>query len=75
MEPKERRMYTLMQQVRTIGKDKEKKRRQKNRERAQKRQKILDREALKFADQAREAKKVKYIKMGRDRQKRLSTMN
>ena len=54
---------------------KEKKRRQKNRDRAQKRQKILDREALKFADQAREAKKVKYIKMGRDRQKRLSTMN
>jgi ribosome biogenesis protein BMS1 len=71
MEPKERKMYTMMQQVRTIRNDKIKKRKAKKIEKRAKRQKVMEREKAKFAEQNREVKKKKYIKAGKERMQRL----
>ena len=48
-----------------------KKRKAKNAEKFAKRQKIREREAAKFSGQAREVKKKKYIKAGKERASRL----
>ena len=48
-----------------------KKRKAKNAEKFAKRQKIREKEAAKFSGQAREVKKKKYIKAGKERASRL----
>jgi len=71
MEPQERKMYTMMQQARTIRNDKVKKRKAKKVEKRAKRQKVMEREKAKFAEHHREAKKKGYIKAGKERAQRL----
>ena len=71
MEPQERKMYTMMQQARTIRNDKVKKRKAKKVEKKAKRQKVMEREKAKFAEHHREIKKKGYIKAGKERASRL----
>ena len=72
MEPAERKMYTMMQQARTIRNDKMLKRKAKKLEKRAKRQKVLERESKKFSEHHREIKKKGYIKAGKERAHRLN---
>ena len=72
MEPQERKMYTMMQQARTIRNDKVLKRKAKKMEKRAKKRKIMEREKNKFAEHHREAKKKMYIKAGKERMSRLN---
>jgi ribosome biogenesis protein BMS1 len=72
MEPKERKMYTMMQQARTIRNDKVMKRKAKKMEKRAKRRKIMERDKKKFAEHHRETKKKMYIKKGKERMSRLN---
>ena len=62
LEPGEKRNYTIMQQLSTIGKDKEKKRKIKNKEKYLLRMKKKEKEAAFFAPQKAEERKRKFRK-------------
>ena len=70
MEPKERKMYTMMQKLRTVRNVKTKKRKLIEKERNERKQKERERIAGKFAIIEREKKKKKMALEGAERNKK-----